>query len=200
MCQSVLQANGQVVPCRSLRRLHPDELAASNTGEIRKRAEFDSLITTKLGNSFSPPPKETAVEVDDCPIKEFDHSLHTPYEGESDPSRTIHEADLIDAAGKHLNQKSVTDLLINAEISLPKGEKLSMDKVIRRSVDDNGKLIKTYDDNILLNSHIYEVEFTYGEIKEFAANILAENYLSQVDSNGHHSQLLDCITNVRCDD
>ena len=24
--------------------------------------------------------------------------------------------------------------------------------------------------------------------------------MSQVDPNGHHSQLLDCITNVRCDD
>ena len=27
-----------------------------------------------------------------------------------------------------------------------------------------------------------------------------ENYLSQVDPNCHHSQLLDCITKFRCDD
>ena len=130
MCQSVLQSNGQVVPCRSLCCLCLDEWAASNTSEIRKRAEFDSLITAKLNNSFSSPPKETAVEVENCPVKEFDHSLHTPYESELEPSTTVPEADLIDAAGKNLNQKSVTDLLINVDISLPKGGKLSMGKVI----------------------------------------------------------------------
>ena len=53
---------------------------------------------------------------------------------------TVHEADLIDAAGKHLNQKSVTDSLINAKIYLPKGENLSMGKVIRQSVDEHGKM------------------------------------------------------------
>ena len=138
---------------------------------------------------FCPPPKETAVEVDNCPVKEFDHSLHTTYESESETSTTVPEADLIDAAGKHLNQQSVTDLFINAKISLPKGEKLRMGKFIRRSVDEHGKLIGTYDDNPLLNSHIYEVEFPDREIKEFAANILADNCLYQVDTNGHHSQL-----------
>ena len=138
--------------------------------------------------------------MDDCPVKEIDHSLHTTYESESETSTTVPEADLIYAAGNHLNQQSVTDLFINAKISLSKGEKLSMGKVIRRSVDEHGKLIGTYDDNPVLNSHIYEVEFPDGEIKEFAENILAENCLSQVDPNGHHSQLLDYITNIRCDD
>ena len=51
-----------------------------------------------------------------------------------------------------------------------------------------------------MNSHLYKVEFPDGEVKEFAANILAGNCMLQVDSNGHHSQLLDCITDVRCDD
>ena len=74
-----------------------------------------------------------------------------------------------------------------------------MGKVICRYADEHGKLIGTYDDNPVLNSHIYEVEFPDGEIKEFAVNVLAENCLSQVDQNGHHSQLLDCITNVRFD-
>ena len=32
-----------------------------------------------------------------------------------------------------------------------------------------------------------------------AANIIADNFVSQVYSNGHYSQLLDCITNIRCD-
>ena len=113
---------------------------------------------------------------------------------------TIPEVDLIDATGKHVNQQSVTDMFINAEISLPQGEKLSMGKVIRRAVDAQGKLIGTYSDNPILNSHVYEVEFPDGDVKEFVANVLEENCMMQVDSNGHHSQFLDCITDVRCYD
>ena len=75
-----------------------------------------------------------------------------------------------------------------------------MVKVICRAADKHGKLIGTYDDNPILNSHLYEVKFPYSKVKEFAANILAEKCMSQVDSNGHHSQLIYCITNVRCDD
>ena len=50
MCQSVPQMNGRVVPFRSLHRLRPDQLAESNTSEIRKRAQFDEVITSKVVN------------------------------------------------------------------------------------------------------------------------------------------------------
>ena len=196
MCQSVLQMNGQVVPRRSLCRLRPDELAASNASEARKRSQFDDAITAKLGDSFLLPPKATATTLNGRPIHDYDHSVHTPYEDELESPMTVPEADLIDATGKHVNQQSVTDLLINAEISLPQGGKLSMGKVIWRAVDAQGKLIGTYNDNPISNSHIYEVEFPDGDVKEFAANVLAENCMMQVDSNGHHSQFLDYITDV----
>ena len=62
-----------------------------------------------------------------------------------------------------------------------------MVKVICRAVKKHGKLIGTYDENPILNSHLYGVEFTDGEVKEFASNIQAENCMLQVDSNGHHS-------------
>ena len=45
---------------------------------------------------------------------DYDRSLHTLYEYEIDSPTAVPEADLIDAAGKHVNQQSVTDLLINA--------------------------------------------------------------------------------------
>ena len=130
MCQSVLQMNGEVVPCRSLLRLRSDELAASNSSEYRKHSQFDDAITSKLGDSFSLPPKATATTLNGRPIHDYDHSVHTPYEDELESPMTVPEADIIDATSKHINQQSVTDLLINAEISLPQGEKLSMVKVI----------------------------------------------------------------------
>jgi hypothetical protein len=33
----------------------------------------------------------------------------------------------------------------------------------------------------------YEVEFPNGDVKEYAANIIAENMLTQVDSDGYYS-------------
>jgi hypothetical protein len=44
MAQWILKENGQVVPCRTLRRLSPAELALSNVVEADKRLSFDNSI------------------------------------------------------------------------------------------------------------------------------------------------------------
>jgi hypothetical protein len=58
----------------------------------------------------------------------------------------------------------------------------------------------SYDENPVLNSMIYDVEFPDGSIKEYAANILAENMLSQVDPSGYNRILLREIIDYRKDD
>ena len=57
--------------------------------------------------------------------------------------------------------------------------------MIGRARDENGEIIGEYDPNPLLNTSIYNVEFPDGEIKEYAANVIAENLYSQVDIHGH---------------
>ena len=51
-------------------------------------------------------------------------------------------------------------------------------KFKRRSVGPDGKLTGKYDDDPLLNSLVYEVEFPDGTMKEYAANIIAENMIA----------------------
>ena len=68
-----------------------------------------------------------------------------------------------------------------------------MGKVIGRATGPNGETVGKYDDNPILNSIIYDVEFPEGQIKEYAANILAENLWSQVDADGHSKMLLEGI-------
>jgi hypothetical protein len=41
-----------------------------------------------------------------------------------------------------------------------------------------------------MNSTVNEFEFPDGELKEYAANILAEDMLSQVDHQGHNKMLM----------
>ena len=73
--------NGWFVPRCLLRSIRLDELAASNTREIRKRAQFDEAITAELDNSFLLHPKETSTTSSGCTIYgDYDHSLHNPYE------------------------------------------------------------------------------------------------------------------------
>ena len=46
----------------------------------------------------------------------------------------------------------------------------------------DGKVMGAYNDNPILNTVLYEVEFPDRKVREYAANV--ENMLTQVDSNG----------------
>jgi hypothetical protein len=108
--------------------------------------------------------------------------------------------DILDSTGKVLNQQPMWDKMINADIILQQGDKLQRGKVKRRSIDDNGKTIGTCSDNPIMNSILYEVEFPDGELREYAANILAENMLSQVDHEGHSIMLMKDIIEYERDE
>ena len=68
-----------------------------------------------------------------------------------------------------------------------------MDKVIRLSIDINVNIIGDLDKTPSLNSLVYDFEFPDGAIKQYAANVISENLLSHVNSNGCHTQELEQI-------
>jgi hypothetical protein len=182
MCQCVLKGNGKVVPRRSVRPLNPSEIHSEM--EIKKGQVFDESIKRRHGTSINPPkpmkgnPDTTKPNYD---IVDVDNELA----GDLPDIEGI-----LDSTGKVLNQQPMWDNLIKAEILLQQGDKMQLGEVIRRSVDDSGKTIGTYSDNPKMNSIIYEVEFNDGELKEYAANILAENMLSQIDDEGQNILLM----------
>ena len=61
--------------------------------------------------------------------------------------------------------------------------------------DGNGAGVVT--PNPLTNTSLYEVEFPDGHVEELQCNIIAENMMSQVDSEGHYYQLLAGISDHR---
>ena len=75
-----------------------------------------------------------------------------------------------------------------------------MAKVCGRTVGPDGKTIWTFNDTPTFNSVVYDVEFTDGEVTEYAANVIAENILSQVDNEGFTLNLLDSILDFKKDD
>ena len=191
MAQWVLKANGNVVPRRSSRPLKVDEIHSAM--ELKKRAIFDGLIERRWGTSINPP---TIVGTEDSDDKEFEE-----YEDEYEPKRTVPDIeDTVDGNGKLLNQQPAYDRILHSEVSLQLGDNMTVGKVTKRAIGPDGTVAGTYDENPYLNSMIYEVEFPDGQLKEYAANVIAENMLTQVDSDGYSLTMMEAIVDYRKDE
>ena len=108
--------------------------------------------------------------------------------------------DSVDHNGWLLNQHPAYDRLLNAEVQVQLGEEYIMGKVRRRALGPDGNTIRKYDNNPYLNSVMYEVEFIDGQVKEYGANIIAENMLSQIDSDRYSLMLMEGIVDYRKDE
>ena len=130
------------------------------------------------------------------PAKPKSESVFEEYEDDTESPRVIPVAeDPVDCNGKAINLQSEYDMLISLELSMPQGEVLRSAKVVVRKQGPDGECIGTYDNNPIITTMTYDVEFPDGEIREYAANIIAESMLSQVDNEGytlqHLSQIID---------
>jgi hypothetical protein len=190
MAQWVLKANSQVVPRRSLRPLKPKELRSEN--ETRKRKLFDELIERRWGTSINPPKVEST---------ENDDNFFEEYNDSDDFARVIPDIeDSVDSTGKLINQQPAYDAMLNAEVRMNVGNYVANGKVKRRAIGADGKLIGTYDDNPILNTMIYEVEFPDGQIKEYSASLFAKTMLSQVDNEVFSITMMEGIVDHKKDE
>ena len=87
------------------------------------------------------------------------------------------------------------------ELALPKGpdDELQFAKVTKRLKDANGLPIGTSNDNPILDTWIYEVEFLDGYKESLTANEIALNLFSNVDEEGNRYVLFNEIIDHRCD-
>ena len=187
MSQWILKANGQVVPRRTHRPLQVAEI--HSPVEVKKREIFAALIKQRWGDSVTPSEEvEAVLECDE-------------YEDDYEEPRIIPDIESpVDSTGRAINQQPFYDKLINAEVQLQMGDSLVKGKVIGRSVEPDGTIIGSYDDNPMLNSYLYDVEFPDGQVKEYSANVLAENMLTRVDRDGFSVTLLEAIIDYKKDD
>eukprot|EP00957_Ditylum_brightwellii_P135191 10307635-Ditylum_brightwellii.AAC.1 len=85
----------------------------------------------------------------------------------------------VDANGTLIDQQPAYDKIINAEVQLHHQDHIATGKVKRRALGPDGRTAGSYHDNPMLNSTVYKVEISDGEIKEYASNVIAENVLTQ---------------------
>eukprot|EP00957_Ditylum_brightwellii_P093901 7150663-Ditylum_brightwellii.AAC.1 len=169
MAQWVMKSNGNVVPPRTLRLLKVEELNSKT--EIRSRNLFSSLIERRWSTSMNPLP-ETAPNDQDPYAAAYD---------DDELARSLPDKkETVDANGTLIDQQPSYNKIINAEVQLHLQDHIATSKVKRRALGPNGRTACSYNDNPMLNSTVYEVEFPDGEVKEYAANVIAENILMQV--------------------
>ena len=90
------------------------------------------------------------------------------------------------------------DTYLNMELALPRsGGEVEFAKVTKRLRDKDGLPIGTANDNPILDTRIYEVEFPDGHRSSLAANAIAENLYAQVDEEGNRHVLFDEIIDHR---
>ena len=92
------------------------------------------------------------------------------------------------------------DQYVNMELALDRGgDRPEFAKVKKRLKDANGRPIGVANDNPILDSRMYEVEYNDGHTASLAANVIAENLFAQVDQEGNRFVILEAIVGSRTD-
>ena len=82
------------------------------------------------------------------------------------------------------------DQYVNTEILLPREDKMTRCWVIHQKCDADCTLIGRSNENPIMDTCLYEVEFSRREMTELLANIIAESMYFQCDVNGNKYLLL----------
>jgi len=176
MTSKILLESGYVVYRSTVRGLNDDEVASPE--EQKMREEFDTKIHRKLGKPPSP-----------SDLKSIDPDILTPeyqlYDDDFEEHSRI--PDVEDATPEDLDQ------YVGAEVTLPLRGTQRAGKVKKRVRDAMNEPMGVQNDNPILDTRVYEVEFPDGSVGEYSANIIAENMYSQCDPYGNQYLLMDAI-------
>jgi hypothetical protein len=180
MTAKILKETGHVANRSTFRALTQDEW--DDPKEKEARAAFDVKIAAMFGDQASP--SDFGVE--------FDLGESQLYQDELQGDKgTPDREDVPD---------DYYDQYLNAEVLLPKGDRMMTGKVKRRKLDDLGIPAGHRHNNPILDTRTYFVEFPDGAEMEYTANTIAENMYAQCDVEGNQWLLMEAIIDHRSND
>ena len=89
---------------------------------------------------------------------------------------------------------------VNTEILLLRGDRMTRGHVLCLKHDADDNPIGRYNQNPILEIYLYEVEFSWREVTELAANIIAESMYAQCEVDENEFLLLEALINHRKND
>ena len=177
MTAKILKENGQVIPVSTYRPMTPEEKDRNEV--LNEMNHFDETIKQKLGTPLT-------VET----IRKDDPDMLTPdieaYEDDSEGTIPLNQNDEV--------TPEEYDQYINAQVNFPHDDQVRTGTVKRRVRGPDGELRGLANNNPILDTRLYEVEFPDGRTKEYTANTIAENMYAMCDPQGNQYQLLEAIT------
>ena len=91
------------------------------------------------------------------------------------------------------------DNYIGAELTLQKGNEITTARVKRRKLDGFGNVTGIANQNPILDTRLYTVEFADGAEAKYSANVIAEDMWAQCNIDGNQYQFLEAIIDHKMD-
>ena len=190
MCYWILNQRGAVVSRSTVQRVTNLELSTSEVKDTFSK--FDQVIHQKLKS-------EHRGYVGDKPNPDDWADLMEEDEDFREEFQKIYNNDNIPEADDYTPEVG-DDTYVNMEVALPRDDDgPTFAKVTKRLRDANGIPIGTANDNPILDTRLYEVEYLDGRRASLAANAIAANMFAQIDDDGNRFVLLDSIVDHRTD-
>ena len=199
---NILTQKGRVITRSSLRPMKDGEM---NKPEIKRRCddftkEMESFIgnytaaTFRAHESYGTDPYDNIFEDDDLDDEDI---LPQEINGAGEP---VIRADAEQFLQNDPPFAETSDEHVGMTIDLPyKGEK-RRGTIVRRKRNESGELIGTANENPIMDTRIYEVDFGEGTYQDYTTNLIMENLYAQVDGEGKQFSILKGIVDAKADE
>ena len=184
--------NGEVMHRSTYGGLKEDQW--TNQAHMSLRKDFDSNIKDRIGPDASYD-DFTDINLEDTP-------LYAMYEDDTIDvevglaGNTEYDEGPAMAIGlyREVPTPEGNSNYLNALVMLPRGNSYARVKVIGRKRDADGNAVGRYNDNPILDTREYSVEFDDGEISELTANLISESIYAACDDSGNDYLIIDSIS------
>ena len=188
MCYHILSSKGTVLPRSTVQRVTNLELQTTQVKDLF--TTFDKNISIRLKD------KDRTYQGSKPNPNDWSDLIENDQEFKDEFTRVFNNTDILEA--DDYTPDVLEDTYVNMEITLSRdGDGPQFGRVTKRLRDKNGLPIGTANDNPILDTRLYEVEFLDGYKASLAANTIAENLFSQVDEEGNRYTLFDVIEDHR---
>ena len=185
----ILTKTGKIIVRKSVWGLSNDDFA--NPDMKLRLAELDERIRSKIGDDLK------AGDIDPDLMGSMPEIPDDVFDDEDESVMDTGEDTTSSDEGTDDHTPESYDEYLTAQVLLPQGGEAKKATVVGRKRDQDGRPIGKRHANPLLDTRLYDVEFPDGSTEAIAANLIAENMLSQVDDEGRSYSVLSEIVDHR---
>lgn len=155
--------------------------------------EFDNEVTRRLRDGDMPAEGDKPNPEDWADMFEHDEDFQREFD------RVVNSKDVPEAED-NFTPDMFDDTYLHMELALPRdGDGPEFARVTKRLRDADGIPIGVANDNPILDTRMYEVEYADGHKAAMSANAVAQNLFAQVDEEGNRHVLFEEIVDHRTD-